>query len=240
MNGKISELPQPLRLGLLAALAALSVVSLEMGGAARNAWRDFPPPLDRPLPPALTRFSLACALGDEARLASDWGYIECLQYMGGANAPDGFFKQTMPMYREVQWLDPGFRFAIREGISAVGWLYRRPEEAEELARIALATDHHETHYGAYIAALAYQKHLDPAGVLGALEPEAQRPDAPEMLLRVVGNLILRQGDWRRSLNYWRWVQSRAQDQDTLDMAARTLLRIHEHLDAHPSSTPPRP
>ncbi|HTB23559.1 MAG TPA: hypothetical protein VK914_12755 [bacterium] len=231
MSLKISELPLAARLGLLALLAACSVLSLDMGGAARRAWQAFPPPQDRPLPEGLSAFALAAAMGDSARAASDIGYINCLQYMGGRNASDGFWAKTLPLYSEVQWLDPGFKHANVEGISALGWLYRRPLEAERLARASLASDHKEARYGAYIAALAYQKHLNSAGALGILETEVRRPDAPDMLLRVVGNLILQQRNWREALGYWTWVQTRAREQQTLDMATRTLTLIRRHLAA---------
>jgi hypothetical protein len=231
MSSKISEIPVLLRVGALAALAGLAAASLEFGGAAQGRARAFPSPLDRPLPPGLTWFSLAAALGNQARVAADVGYIDCLQYMGGPNINDGFFAKTLPLYREVQWLDPSFRHAIMEGISVLGWLYRRPMEAEVLARAALAADHRdvETHYGVYIAALAYQKHLDSAGALSVLEPEVLRPDAPDMLLRAVGNLIIQQREWPRALAYWTWMRSRAHDQDTLEMVARTLPLIRRHL-----------
>jgi hypothetical protein len=229
MSAKISDSPLWLRLAALAVLAGLAVFSLGRGGEARRAWQPFPPPLDRPLPPGLTSFSLTAALGDGSREAADIGYIECLQYMGGANAGDGFWGQTLSLYREVQWLDPGYRHAIVEGISALGWLYRRPAEAESLARAAMASDHKEARYGVYVAALAYQKHLDRAGVLSTLLPEVERPDAPEMLLRVVGNLVLKQGDWKRSFGYWTWLRAKAQDPDTVAMADRTLKSIRRHL-----------
>jgi hypothetical protein len=238
MSSRISELPVFARFGLLAALAGLAVASLEFGGAALRVGRTFPPPLDRPLPPGLTSFSLTSALAGEARPAADVNYIDCLQYMGGPNDSDGFFRQTLPLYREVQWLDPSFKHAVLEGISALGWLFRRPDEAEVLARTALDSDHREQRYGAYIAALAYQKHLDSAGVLKVLEPEVLRPDAPDMLLRVVGNLILLRRDWPKALAYWTWVQTRAKDQETLDMAARTLPLIRRHLASGPPAAPP--
>jgi hypothetical protein len=238
MNLRISEIPSIARLGLLGLLAGLALLCLEAGGADQRAWFEFPSPMARPLPADLTRVSLAAALGGEARVAADWGYIDCLQYMAGPYVNDGYWKDVLPLYSEVQWLDPSFTHAVREGISALGWLYRRPEQAEQLAEAALAADKHELGYGAYIAALAYQKHLDPKGVLAALEPEVQRPDAPEMLLRMYGNLLLKQGDWPRSLAYWTWVEARAQDPDTLAMAKQSEILARRHLKSGPTSTRP--
>jgi hypothetical protein len=240
MNLRISELPGAARLAVLAALAAGALACLRAGSEAQGSWRRFPPPLARPIPPKLSSFALAWALADESRVASDWGYIDCLQYVGGPYMADGFWGRTQQLYWEVQWLDPSFKHAVIEGISTTGWFFRRPEEAAELAHAALAADPKEPRYGAYIAALAYQKHLDPEAVIATLAPEVRRADAPEMLLRVEGNLILKQGDWKRSLDYWTWLQGRAHEQLTLDMAARTLAQIRRHTQG-PAGTPsPKP
>ncbi|MGH7441550.1 MAG: hypothetical protein ACREKE_02625 [bacterium] len=237
MSARISELSAPLRWTFLVALAAASVLCLECGGSAQRSWRAFPPPLVRPLPPDLDWFSLTAGLGDSARPASDLDYIVCLQYMGGRNANDGFFGKTLPLYARVQWLAPGFRHAVIEGISALGWLYRRPEEAERLDRAAMAADPREARYGVFLAALAYQKHLDSAGVLRTLAPQVLRPDAPAMLRRVVGNLILKQGDWKQSYAYWLWLLQVTHDGETRAMAERTLPDIRRHLGLPPLEAP---
>lgn|GEM_PF-2547287 len=241
MSLKISELPVWARWSLLLVVGASSLAGLRQGTEAQRRARVFPPPLERPLPPGLTTFSLGSALGDEEKIAADIGYIDCLQYMGGANAGDGFWGKTLPLYREVQWLDPGFSHAILEGISALGWLYRRPAEAENLALAAYAANHREARYGVYVAALAYQKRLDAGAVLALLQPLAHQADAPAMLIRVVGNLLVQGRDWAKAWDYWIWVQSRSEDDQTLIMAKRTLKDIARHLADHSIAvTPTRP
>ncbi len=231
MSSRISDLPRPLRWGVILGLAAAAVASLEFGGAALRSWRAFPPPLDRPMPRGLDWFSLVGALGDAARPAADVEYIACLQYMGGPNALDGFFGQTLPLYSRIQWLDPSFRHAVVEGISVLGWLYGRPAEAEILDRAAMASDPTYFDYGTFLGALGYQRRLDPKDVLRVLLPEVERPDAPQMVLRVYGNLLLKQKEWSRARDYWTWVLSRSDDGETDAMARRSLKEIAPHLGA---------
>ena len=123
--------------------------------------------------------------------------------------------------------------AVREGISVLGWLYRRPEEAETLARIAYADDRNEPRYAAYIAALAYQQHLDIQGVLRVLGPEAGREDAPEVLKRMYGNLLLKAEDWAQAKAYWTALAARSGDPLTLALAPRALAVAEQHLAETP-------
>jgi tetratricopeptide (TPR) repeat protein len=204
-------------LGLL--LAAGAVLALEAGTAAQRAWRGSGMPLQRELPQDLTRVSLLAALGDQARVAADWAYIDCLQYLGDpVNEQDGRFRRTLSLYREVLWLDPSFGHAGREGVSVLGWHLLRPDEASELIEAARKWAPGDSRYAAYLAALAYQERLDPAGVIEALRDEAKRPDAPETLLRMLGNVYLKAEDWDGARTYWAWLQSRSRDTMTLRQA----------------------
>lgn len=182
------------------------------------------------MPEALTRVSLLAALAGEARSAADAAYIDCLQYMGDTtNEADGRFKQALPLYREVLWLDPSFSHAGREGVAVLGWFLNRPQEAESLIADARRWAPLDARYPAYLAALGYQKRLDPAGVVEALRPEIMRPDAPEMLLRMVGNIYLKEKDWQGAQTYWRWILQRAKEPQTLDIAQRGLEKAQAGL-----------
>jgi hypothetical protein len=227
MNARISDLPRPLLIGLLAAALLGAVASLELSTATVGAARAYPPPLERPLPAGLTRLALSAALGGESRAAADVSYIGCLQYVGGP-LQDGFYGQTLRCYSEVAWLDPGFKHAVVEGISVLGWMLRRPDDAMALGRRAMAADPAEPRYGAYMAALAYQKHLDPDKVIDALRPELARPDAPDMLLRLVGNLYLQKRDWKTAAAYWTWAADRMKTPEDRDFALRSLDAAHLH------------
>lgn len=211
----------------LVLLASGAVYALERGRSAQQAWRRFPEPLRRELPADLTRVSLLAALGGQGRVAADWAYIDCLQYLGEPkNAEDGYFQKTLRLYREVLWLDPSFRHAGREGVSMLGWVLERPKEAGTLIELARRWDPLETRYPAYLAALGYKEKLDPAGVVKALSDEAMRPDAPEMLLRMLGNVYLKAGDLDGASQYWRWVLGRSKDPVTLRQARKALIQIH--------------
>lgn len=227
MSTRSSDLAKALG---LAFLALASVAALERGAAAQREWRGYPPPLARELPDGLTRTSLLAALAGQARPAAAWAYIDCLQYLGDpVNQADGNHRRTLELYREVLWLDPGFRHAGREGVSALGWFLNRPGEAADLIATAMAWDPGETRYPAYLAALAYQEKLDSAGVVEALREEAKRPDAPEMLLRMLGNLYLKEKDWEGARTYWTWLQERSRDPQTLSQARRALAQIEQEL-----------
>lgn len=222
MSAKSSELKlwKPL---LLAVLAAGSVLALERGSRSQLAWRRFGSPLGRALPEGLTRVSLLAAMGSQARVAADWAYIDCLQYLGEPrNVEDGNFRRILPLYSEVLWLDPSFGHAGREGVSVLGWGLNRPNEAAELIARARAWDPLEPRYPAYLAALGFRRKLDPVGVIEALRPELTRPDAPLQLLRMTGGVYLQAGDYDGAVTYWRWVLQRTQDPQTVAAARRGL------------------
>jgi hypothetical protein len=227
MNARISDLPRPVLLGLLGAALLGAVMSLELAADSVRAARPFPPPLERPLPAGLTRLALSAALGGESRVASDVAYINCLQYVGGP-WQDGFYSKAMQYYSEVAWLDPSFKHAVIEGVSVLGWLLRRPDDAMAMGRRAMAADPKEVRYGAYMAALAYQKKLDPDRVIQALRPELARPDAPDMLLRLVGNLYLQKRDWKTAEAYWTWAADRMKTPEDRDFALRSLDAARQH------------
>jgi tetratricopeptide (TPR) repeat protein len=215
---------------LCAGAWALSVFCLESGTSARWQLQPIAAPLSRPLPPQLTRFSLMAALGDHARVAADWAYIDCLQYLGNnLNVQDGRFRQTEALYREVLWLDPGFHHAVREGGSVLGWNQRRVDAALNYLQDAIRFDPSHQRLHLYLAALAYAKVDDPVKVVEALRPELVRPDAPEMLLRIVGNIYLKEKDWDDAIRYWTWVKSRALDPLTQAAADEALRMAHNKI-----------
>jgi tetratricopeptide (TPR) repeat protein len=208
----------------------LAAFCLESGTAARRQLQPLPAPLSRPLPPQLTRFSLMAALGDHARVAADWGYIDCLQYLGNmSNIQDGRFRQTEALYREVLWLDPSFHHAVREGGSVLGYNQRRVEEAIRYLQDAIRYDPSHLRLQFYLAALAYLKADDPVDVVEVLRPELLRPDVPEMLLRIVGNIYLKEKDWDGAKRYWIWVGTRAQEPLTKAAVAEAMRMIRNKI-----------
>lgn len=218
-------------LGLALLLAAIgSVVALEKGTEARWQWQAFPPPLSRPLPPELTRASLLAALGDHARVAADWAYIDCLQYIGNnLNVMDGRYRSTEARYREVLWLDPGFQHAVLEGATVLGWVQRKVLVAQAYMADALHFAPSNQRLRFYMAALAYEKQDDLDSVLRVLSPEVMRPDAPEMLQRMVGSIYLKKKDWRNAMIYFQWLGQRAKEKSTKDAVERGLAKARAGL-----------
>jgi hypothetical protein len=211
----------------------LAVFCLEEGTRARHSFQAFAAPLNRPLPPQLTRFSLTAALGDHAQVAADWAYVDCLQYMGDIrNRSDGRYRQTEALYREVLWLDPGFTHAVLEGASVLGWNQRRVEAAHLYLEDAIRFDPGNARAKLYLVALAYAKAGDPVGMVEILRPELVRPDAPEQLLRMVGSVYLKEKDWQGALTYWTWVRSRGQEKATLAAADKAIAQAQAGLNSH--------
>jgi hypothetical protein len=221
-----------LSVGLVLAAFALAVLCLEAGTGARARLRGLPLPMDRPLPPQLTRASLMAALGDHARMAADWAYIDCLQYLGdNGNIQDGRYGQTEALYREVLWLDPSFHHAVREGASVMGFNPRRVEVATRYLEDAIRYDPSDNRARLYLVGLAYEKADDPVSMVEVLRPELARPDAPEMLLRMVGNVYLKEKDWQDALTYWTWVKGRAKEKRSIEMADKALSQARMSLGA---------
>jgi tetratricopeptide (TPR) repeat protein len=170
------------------------------------------------------------ALGDHARVAADWAYIDCLQYLGNnENRNDGRYRQTEALYREVLWLDPSFHHAVREGGSVLGWNQRRVDEALRYMQDAIRFDPGHQRLHLYLAALAYSKADDPAQAVEVLRPELLRPDVPELLLRIVGNIYLKEKDWDGATRYWTWVKSRAKEALTIAAADEALLMARKKI-----------
>lgn len=226
MNARSSSL-----LLLLAALAwGVAVVSLERGNQARREWQAFPKPLERPIPPQLTRVSLMAALADEARMAADWAYIDCLQYLGNnLNRLDGRYRQAEALYREVLWLDPGFTHAVLEGATVLGWVLRRVPQAQAYMEESIRIMPDAGRMRLYLAALAYAQKEDSVAIVETLRQEVLRPDAPEMLQRMVGNIYIKEKDWEGAIKYFSWLQGRARERQTLDLCKRMLEKARAGL-----------
>ena len=231
MNARNTDLRGPAWLALGLGLALAGALSLDQASQSQRAWRGLPSPMTRPIPTELPPETLLAGFGGEARMGADWRYIDALQYLGNnANIEDGFFRRTAGIYDCILWVDPGFRHAVREGAAVVGWVLKRPRQAAELLTRALAYDADSApaskvdrdRYRTYLAALAYQQLKDDQKLLDTLREEAKREDAPEMLLRMLGNVYLRNKDYQGALVYWTWVRSRAKEWQTLAVAQKAI------------------
>lgn len=208
-------------------LLALSGWCLEQGTRAQTRVLTLPAAISQPLPPRLNRLSLIAGLGGMRTVGADATYIDALQYIGNSvYEENGHYPKTFSMYREVLWIDPYFHFAVLEGAAFLGWNVQRLSEAQDLLEAAMRVDPAFGRYKLYYAALAYQKvDSDPNRVLDVLRGEVRRPDAPDMLLRIVGNLYMKYHDWEGAKIYWSGVLVRTQNLETRMWALRQLKTL---------------
>jgi hypothetical protein len=219
MNAKSTSLAAAL-------LFAGAALCLRQGTLAQESWSKLPAGFNQNLPARLGPSSLLGALGGMRRPAADWSYIDALQYIGdNRNSGDGF-SQAYGLYREVLWLDPYFHFAVLEGCSFLTWFVYRLKEGRQLMEEAMRVDEKFSRYRLYYAAMAYsEKRADHLGMLAFLRAEVEKPDAPEMLLRSVGNLITKYGSKPEARAYWSRLLSRAHEPETFRRAQLELARL---------------
>ncbi len=226
------NIDQGLKILWLLALGLASGWTLLRASASQHAVHQLPSPFSQQPPASITRVSVLGALAGQRALAADWAYVECLQYLGDAkNFRDANFQKVGQLYEELLWLDPSFRFAVMEGATVLGWFTGRRAQSKALLEKAMRIDPGFVRYRLYYAALAYLEKDDPNAMLDQLREEVKRADASEMLLRMVGNIYIKHEDWQGALTYWRWVQSRAREQQTLDAAQRTIQKVLKQLQS---------
>ena len=156
------------------------------------------------------------------RVAADWIYIDFLQYYGiSANRFDGGFRRIYPLCSEMLWLDPYFHFGVLCGASVLGWNLNRIGEAQRLLRQAIEVDPAYPRYKLYLAALTYTRANHDRDAIHYLEYLVQQPDRPENLLRILGNLYVKVGDWSGAKRYWLWVRSNTADPATIRLQANS-------------------
>ncbi len=144
-------------------------------------------------------------------MASDWAYLDCLQYLGNnLNRDDGRYGQTEALYREVAcgWTPASTTRCARASRCWAG-TSAGVDAAMRYLEDDIRFDPSNDRARLYLVGLAYEKARDPAKMIESLEPELVRPDVPEMLLRMVGNVYLKGRDWKGALAYWTWVRGRA-------------------------------
>jgi hypothetical protein len=209
-------------------LMAVSFFFLHEGTEARNELSKLPAGFQQAMPETVGPASLLGVMAGMRSAASDWTYVDALQYIGDfKNKEDGGYRKSYPLYREVLWCDPYFHFAVLEGASFLALFAHRNAEARKLLEEAMRVDSLFPRYRLYYAAMAY-KEDDPkerAPMLEILEAEAAKPGAPEMLMRAVGNIILKYGKREEALSYWRDLLGKAKEKVTTDMAERTLAKL---------------
>jgi tetratricopeptide (TPR) repeat protein len=217
---------------LLLIIALLLLVAAALAGIARQSRRDqaeLPLAFLTPAPPKLSAFGFTGALAGMRRVAADWAYIEMLQYYGtGRNRLDCGFQGVIPFAEEIFWLDPHFRFGILYTAAILGFNEGHLPEAISLLQRAARTDPGYPRYRLYLAGLTYRKAHDNPRALQILELMVQEPDRPEILVRTLGNLYIKNKDWPKVRAYWRRVVMTDKDPRTLWEARLALAQAAQH------------
>ncbi len=218
-----------LKAGLLAVLLAGAWYCQQRGVAAEASSYDIPLAFDQAIPPRLSRFSFVAALGGMRCLAADWVYIDYLQYYGDWHMQrDANYQQLYPMFRELLWLDPYFRFAIEDGASILGWNLHRYGQAVDLLKRAISLDKQGNRYRLFMAALTYQRFNQSKKAIRYLEYLVAQPGRSEMLMRILGSLYLKDREWAKARAYWTWVEGVAHEPLTFHFARQSLAEVAAH------------
>jgi tetratricopeptide (TPR) repeat protein len=217
---------------LLLAVVLLLVLAAGLAGIARQARRDqaeLPLAFLTPAPANLSAFGFTGALAGMRRVAADWMYIEILQYYGtGRNRLDNQWQQVIPMSDELFWLDPHFRFGILYTAAIMGFNEGHLEEAISLLQRAARTDPGYPRYRLYLAGLTYRKAHDNPRALQILAMMVEEPDRPEILVRTLGNLYIKNKQWPKVRAYWTRVVMTDKDPRTLWEARLALEQAAQH------------
>jgi tetratricopeptide (TPR) repeat protein len=217
---------------LLMAVALLLLLAAALAGIARQARRDqaeLPLAFLTPAPAKLSAFGFAGALAGMRRVAADWAYIEMLQYYGtGRNRLDNSFQGVIPLADEIFWLDPHFRFGILYTAAIMGFNEGHLAEAISLLQRAARTDPSYPRYRLYLAGLTYRKAHDDPRALQILELMVEEPDRPEILVRTLGNLYIKNKQWPKVRAYWMRVVMTDKDPRTLWEARLALAQAAQH------------
>jgi tetratricopeptide (TPR) repeat protein len=217
---------------ILLAFALLLLLAAGMAGLARQARRDqaeLPLAFLTPAPSTLSAFGFTGALAGMRRVAADWAYIEMLQYYGtGSHRLDGCFQGVIPFAEEIFWLDPHFRFGILYTAAILGFNEGHLPEAISLLQRAARTDPSYPRYRLYLAGLTYRKAHDNPRALQILELMVEEPGRPEILVRTLGNLYIKNKDWHKVRAYWTRVALSDKDPRTLWEAHSALEQAAQH------------
>jgi hypothetical protein len=217
----------PLQALIVVLLFLLAGVCLHYGQKAQASISRLPAAMSQEPPKELRPLSLLGALGEARAVMADWCYIDALQYMGdNKNLEDNNFSKTYQLYREVLWLDPYFHFAVLEGCSLLVWGNHDLARGRKLMEEAMRVDPSFERYRLYYAAMAYtEKAADQKAMIAFLKAEVAKPQAPEMLLRQMGNLLSKYGTRAEALDYWLRLGERAHEAQTVHLVKQQLAKL---------------
>lgn len=235
-----------LSLGLAAALFAAAA------GMSGALWRPLRPPFQRPVLEDYAMTDAGFTLLGMRRLGADLAFIQMLQYyaredegeehrpgerakhfhMGGEGEADlhpdvrlTFFPALREHILRVGALDPYFHYAFLFGAGALAFNLNRPDEALDVLRAGARADPAFWRYRLYAGAIAYRRSAEPEKAVALLEEAALDPDCPTLLLNILANIHLKQGNVRRAAEIYAHIARTSRDEGYVQLARRKLQEL---------------
>jgi tetratricopeptide (TPR) repeat protein len=165
-------------------------------------------------------------------LAADIVWIKTLQYYGGEtegesekehdeespnehdhqihDSDTNAYRKLYALCARAVWLDPYFTHVYNIGSAAIGFVQERYEEAAILLKEGVVWNYNpnSVHYWRMnyaLAALGYNKVKDYKKTIAILEKMIDPDDSPLILLRVLANTYVKNGDYLKAYKMWRFI-----------------------------------
>lgn len=187
------------------------------------------------------RDSVLAASGLRAA-AADLAWVQLLQYMAGnlpglADRPGRRHDRVLELSRRVFRLDPSFSRAVLYGASVLGWFEEvdRPEEAGALLEEAIRRRPEEPLFKLYLAALAFKRRGDDAGMVALLERSFDDPTTPTTMKAILANLYARRGEDEKALAAWRRILDEPRDEAEHGRARQRIAELRQKRRAAPGA-----
>ncbi|HAM35868.1 MAG TPA: hypothetical protein DEB40_08485 [Elusimicrobia bacterium] len=184
------------------------------------------------------------------RLAADMGLVRLLIYYGSpetaheesgthgheheafeAEHPErswggGSYGELGLRALRIMDLDPSMSYVALYASGALAFNLNRPMEALHVLRYALARDPRNIQYQAYVAAIGFHRHGDPAGVIHILEPVLDTPECPAMVKHMVAYLYVKTGQSQKAARLYKHILETSKDAGYRRMARAALARLN--------------
>jgi hypothetical protein len=122
-------------------------------------------------------------------------------------------------------IDPYFHYANLFVAGALGFNLNRNDEALRVLTRAAEMDPKHWRYRLYAGAIAYRKTQETEKVIHLLEEALKDPDCPSMLMNILGNIYLHEGNLKRAEEIFRYMLDNARDPSYTDTAREKLDRL---------------
>jgi tetratricopeptide (TPR) repeat protein len=236
----IESKPALLFAAAFAGIAAATDVPLRLGA------RVFPPMSSIPST-ELTAQDVAFASTGFRAAGADMAWVQMLQYTAGGldSVPEvdsrGYSRLKDLALRVVR-LDPSFHRAYTYAAGILAWFHGvdRPDDAAAILQEGLRNDPGQKMYPMYIAAIAFQKKGDAAGMVALLDSAYDDPQTSPPMRAILANLHKSRGEYEKALAIWEDILSSDRDQTEhgrARVAIPELKRLIQERAAAPKKRP---